>query len=57
MSGLDRLSRSVAELGTIVQWLEEKEVRLVAVELDLDTRQPGRTCDGQGPCFRGELGA
>jgi DNA invertase Pin-like site-specific DNA recombinase len=37
VSGLHRLSRSVAELGTIVQWLERNEVRLVAVELDLDT--------------------
>jgi DNA invertase Pin-like site-specific DNA recombinase len=41
VSGLERLSRSVAELGTIVQWLEENEVRLVAVELDLDTASPG----------------
>jgi DNA invertase Pin-like site-specific DNA recombinase len=37
VSGLERLSRSVAELGTIVEWLEENEVRLVAVDLDLDT--------------------
>jgi DNA invertase Pin-like site-specific DNA recombinase len=37
VTGLDRLSRSVAELGTIVQWLERNEVRLVAVDLDLDT--------------------
>lgn len=37
VTGLDRLSRSVAELGTIVQWLERNEVRLVAVDLGLDT--------------------
>jgi DNA invertase Pin-like site-specific DNA recombinase len=37
VTGLDRLSRSVAELGTIVQWLERNEVRLVAVDLALDT--------------------
>jgi DNA invertase Pin-like site-specific DNA recombinase len=37
VTGLDRLSRSVAELGTIVQWLERNEVRLVAVDIDLDT--------------------
>jgi DNA invertase Pin-like site-specific DNA recombinase len=37
VSGLERLSRSVAELGTIVQWLEKNEVRLVAVDLALDT--------------------
>ena len=41
VTGLQRLSRSVAELGTIVQWLERNEVRLVAVELDLDTASPG----------------
>jgi DNA invertase Pin-like site-specific DNA recombinase len=37
VSGLERLSRSVAELGTIVEWLERNEVRLVAVDLGLDT--------------------
>ncbi len=41
VTGLQRLSRSVAELGTIVQWLERNDVRLVAVELDLDTASPG----------------
>jgi DNA invertase Pin-like site-specific DNA recombinase len=41
VTGLQRLSRSVAELGTIVQWLERNQVRLVAVELDLDTASPG----------------
>jgi DNA invertase Pin-like site-specific DNA recombinase len=40
VTGLDRLSRSVAELGTIVQWLERNDVRLVAVDLDLDTANP-----------------
>jgi DNA invertase Pin-like site-specific DNA recombinase len=37
VSGLERLSRSVAELGTIVEWLERSDVRLVAVDLGLDT--------------------
>ena len=37
VSGLERLSRSVSELGTIVQWLQGNDVRLVAVKLDLDT--------------------
>jgi DNA invertase Pin-like site-specific DNA recombinase len=37
VSSLDRLSRSVAELGDIVQWLEENEVRLIAIDLALDT--------------------
>ena len=41
VSGLERLSRSVSELGTLVQWLERSDVRLVAVELDLDTLSPG----------------
>jgi DNA invertase Pin-like site-specific DNA recombinase len=41
VTGLDRLSRSVSELGTLVQWLERSDVRLVAVELDLDTLSPG----------------
>ena len=40
VTGLDRLSRSVAELGTIVQWLERNNVRLVAVDLGLDTSSP-----------------
>jgi DNA invertase Pin-like site-specific DNA recombinase len=41
VSGLERLSRSVSELGTLVQWLERSDIRLVAVELDLDTLSPG----------------
>jgi DNA invertase Pin-like site-specific DNA recombinase len=41
VTGLERLSRSVAELGTIVQWLERNNVRLVAVDLELDTASPG----------------
>lgn len=36
-AGLDRLSRSVSELGTIVQWLERNDVRLVVCDIDLDT--------------------
>jgi DNA invertase Pin-like site-specific DNA recombinase len=40
VSGLDRLGHSAAELGTLVQWLEQSSVRLVAVELDLDTLSP-----------------
>jgi DNA invertase Pin-like site-specific DNA recombinase len=38
---LQRLSRSVTELGTIVQSLEGNGVRLIAVEPDLDTANPG----------------
>jgi DNA invertase Pin-like site-specific DNA recombinase len=40
VSGLERLSRSVAELGTLVHWLEENGIRLVAVDIDLDTASP-----------------
>jgi DNA invertase Pin-like site-specific DNA recombinase len=41
VSALDKLSRSVADLGTIVQWLERNDVRLVAVDIGLDTASPG----------------
>jgi DNA invertase Pin-like site-specific DNA recombinase len=40
VTGLDRLSHSVAELGRLVEWLSTSEVRLVAVELGLDTANP-----------------
>jgi DNA invertase Pin-like site-specific DNA recombinase len=38
---LGRLSHSVAELGTIVKWLERNEIRLIAVDLNLDTASSG----------------
>jgi DNA invertase Pin-like site-specific DNA recombinase len=47
VGGLERLSRSVAELGTIVQWLERNRVRLVAVDMDLDTADPGGRATAQ----------
>ncbi|HYY23520.1 MAG TPA: recombinase family protein, partial [Thermoleophilaceae bacterium] len=40
VSGLDRLSRSAADLGVLVEWLEKKGSRLIAVDLDLDTAAP-----------------
>jgi DNA invertase Pin-like site-specific DNA recombinase len=40
VAGLERVSRSVAELGTLVHWLEENGIRLVAVDIDLDTASP-----------------
>ena len=49
VTGLDRLSRSVAELGTIVQWLERNDVRLVAVDLDLDTAHPAGRAARRSP--------
>ena len=41
VTGLDRLSQSVAELGKLVEWLAKSDVRLVAVDLNLDTANPG----------------
>lgn len=41
VTGLNRLSGSVSELGSLVEWMEKSKVRLVAVELDLDTFSPG----------------
>jgi hypothetical protein len=37
VAGLDRLSRSAANLGTVIEWLEEVGARLVVIDLDLDT--------------------
>jgi DNA invertase Pin-like site-specific DNA recombinase len=37
ISGLERISRSVSELGTLVHWLEENGIRLVAADIELDT--------------------
>jgi DNA invertase Pin-like site-specific DNA recombinase len=41
VAALGRLSHSVSELGTIVKWLERNEIRLIAVDLNLDTASPG----------------
>jgi DNA invertase Pin-like site-specific DNA recombinase len=43
VTGLDRLSHSVAELGKLVEWFGRCNVRLIAVDLGLDTANP----DGQ----------
>jgi DNA invertase Pin-like site-specific DNA recombinase len=40
VSGLDRLSHSAAELGSLVEWLQKKGGRLIAADLDLDTAAP-----------------
>ena len=37
VTGLDRLSRSAAILGTVIEWLEEVGARLVVIDIDLDT--------------------
>jgi DNA invertase Pin-like site-specific DNA recombinase len=40
VSGLDRVSRSAADLGTLTEWLETNGTRLIAADLDLDTATP-----------------
>jgi DNA invertase Pin-like site-specific DNA recombinase len=37
VSQLERLSRSAADLGRIVEWIDEREARLIAIDLRLDT--------------------
>jgi DNA invertase Pin-like site-specific DNA recombinase len=37
VAGLDRLSRSAANLGTVIEWLEQLDARLVVIDIDLDT--------------------
>ena len=37
VSELERLSRSAADLGRIVEWIDERDARLVAIDLRLDT--------------------
>jgi DNA invertase Pin-like site-specific DNA recombinase len=37
VSELERLSRSAADLGRIVDWLDQRDGRLVAIDLRLDT--------------------
>ena len=41
VGSLGRLSHSVRELGAIVNWLEQNKVRLITVELSLDTESSG----------------
>jgi hypothetical protein len=38
VTGLDRLSHSAANLGTVIEWLEEVDARLVVIDMDLDTQ-------------------
>ena len=40
VSELERLSRSAADLGQIVEWLVERDHRLVAIDVRLDTASP-----------------
>ena len=40
VSSLERLTRSAANLGTLVEWLDRRGARLVVVDIDLDTSTP-----------------
>jgi DNA invertase Pin-like site-specific DNA recombinase len=40
VSSLGRLTRSAANLGTLVEWLDRRGARLVVVDIDLDTGTP-----------------
>jgi DNA invertase Pin-like site-specific DNA recombinase len=37
VTGLDRLSRSPGNLGTVIDWVDELGARLVVIDIDLDT--------------------
>jgi DNA invertase Pin-like site-specific DNA recombinase len=37
VTSLDRLTASPATLGTLIDWLEERSVRFVVIDIDLDT--------------------
>jgi DNA invertase Pin-like site-specific DNA recombinase len=41
VSKLDRLSRSVVDFGTLLEWFMEAEANLVALDLGIDTSTPG----------------
>jgi DNA invertase Pin-like site-specific DNA recombinase len=40
ISSLERISRSVSELGALVHWLEGNGIRLITVDIGLDTASP-----------------
>jgi DNA invertase Pin-like site-specific DNA recombinase len=37
VTSLDRLTTSPATLGTLIDWLDQRDVRLVVIDVDLDT--------------------
>jgi hypothetical protein len=37
VTGLDRLSRSPANVGQVIDWVEQLDARLVVIDIDLDT--------------------
>jgi DNA invertase Pin-like site-specific DNA recombinase len=40
MSELERLSRSIVELGTLLAWFRDADAALIALDLDVDTSTP-----------------
>jgi DNA invertase Pin-like site-specific DNA recombinase len=40
MSELERLSRSIVELGTLLAWFRDADATLIALDLDVDTSTP-----------------
>jgi DNA invertase Pin-like site-specific DNA recombinase/peptidoglycan hydrolase-like protein with peptidoglycan-binding domain len=55
VSGLDRLARSASDLGTLVEWFEHNNARLVAVDLDLDTATDAGRMAARALVAAGEL--
>jgi len=41
VSKLDRLSRSVVDFGTLLEWFSDREASLIALDLGIDTSTPG----------------
>jgi DNA invertase Pin-like site-specific DNA recombinase len=41
VSKLDRLSRSVVDFGTLLEWFTEVDANLIALDLGIDTSTPG----------------
>ncbi len=62
VAGLDRLSTSAANLGTVIEWLEQIGARLVVIDIDLDThtdegRVAARALSRVGALERQSMGA
>jgi DNA invertase Pin-like site-specific DNA recombinase/peptidoglycan hydrolase-like protein with peptidoglycan-binding domain len=54
VSELERLSRSAADLGQIVEWLVERDYRLVAIDVRLDTASQAGQLTARTLMFVGE---
>ena len=55
VAGVGRLSGSAPELARIIRWLDEREVRLVAVNAELDTSTPEGRLAAEALISVGEL--